>query len=147
MDSLIIDRPSRQSLAQKYVDNSLKVIMLLGWLYLCLPAITFGVWYIAYTFFNQHIILLEGYKEYKSITSVWYLVIIANMVVLVLAWSKGNQLFHKEESATHADVSLTDREINDYYGVPETDIHHLRSMKNVTVSFDANGAIVKTEGT
>lgn len=142
MESLIIDRPSRRTLKQKYIDNSLKVIMLLGWLYLCLPAITFGVWYIAYTFFNQHLILLEGYKEYKSITSLWYLIVIANMLVLILAWSKGKQLYSKNKQPEHEEIALSEQEISAYYQLPTQDILRFRKMKNMIVSFDDSGHIV-----
>ncbi len=117
MESLIIDRPSKRSLKQKYIDNSLKVVMLLGWLYLCLPAITFGVWYIAYTFFNQQLILLEGYKEYKTITSLWYLIIIANMLVLVFAWSKGKKFFAKKKSAKHPDTCVSLHDVSEFFHV------------------------------
>lgn len=143
MESLIIDRPSRRTLKQKYIDNSLKVIMLLGWLYLCLPAITFGVWYIAYTFFNQHLILLEGYKEYKSITSLWYLIVIANMLVLILAWSKGKQLYSKNKQPTHEEIPLSEQDVSAYYQLPTQDILRFRKMKNMIVSFDDSGRIVE----
>lgn len=143
MESLIIDRPSKRTLKQKYIDNSLKVIMFLGWLYLCVPAITFGVWYIAYTFFNQHLILLEGYKEYKTITSFWYLVIIANMLVLTFAWSKGNKFFSKKNDTVHSDTRLPIHETSSFYQLTEQDIIHYRKMKNMTVTHDGTGKITK----
>ncbi|GEM_PF-2707681 len=143
MKSLIIDRPSKRSLQQKYIDNSLKVIMLLGWLYLALPALTFGIWYIAYTFFNQHLILLEGYKEYKTITSYWYLIIIANMLVVTFAWSKGNKYFSKKEASVHADTCLPVRESSEFFHVAEEDILRYRKMKKMTVFYDEVGSIVR----
>jgi len=142
MESLIIDRPSKRSLKQKYIDNSLKVVMLLGWLYLCLPAITFGVWYIAYTFFNQHLILLEGYKEYKTITSLWYLIIIVNMLVLVFSWSKGKKFFAKQKSAKHPDTCVSVHDISDFFQVSEPDILRFQKMKNMTVTHGETGHII-----
>ncbi len=145
MESLIIDRPSKQSLQQKYVDNSLKVMLVLGWFYLFIPAITLVVWYIAYTFFNQHLLMLEGYKEYKTMTSVWYLLVIAAMLVLVLAWSQSMKLFHGKHDHNVTDTHLSVQESSDYYRVKEDDILEYRQMKHMTVSFDEEGYIVAVE--
>ena len=117
--------------------------MFLGWLYLALPAFTFGIWYIAYTFFNQHLILLEGYKEYKTITSYWYLVIIVNMLVLTFAWSKGNKYFSKKENAIHPDTCLPVHESSVFFHVSEQEVLHYRKMKKMTVFHDETGRIVQ----
>ena len=144
MKSLIIDRPCRMSLRQKYTDNILKIFMLLGWFYFVIPAITFGVWYLAYTFFDQHIYLLEGYKEYNTSTSFWYLVIIANMLVLILAWSKGMQFFSKKMGEDKS-ATLSIGEMSEYYQVKEENIACYRTMKNMVVSIAEQGKISLVE--
>jgi poly-beta-1,6-N-acetyl-D-glucosamine biosynthesis protein PgaD len=143
MKSLIIDRPDKRSLQQKYIDNSLKTIMFLSWLYLALPALTFGIWYIAYTFFNQHLVLLEGYKEYKTITSYWYLLIIITMLVLIFAWSKGNKHFSKKDSTNQADTCLPIHESSKFFHLTEEDILRYRNMKKITIRYDDVGRIVQ----
>lgn len=141
MKSLIIDRPNKMSLRQKYADNMLKVFLVLAWLYLGIPAMTFMAWYIAYTFFDQHLLLLEGYKEYNTPTSFRYLAIIAAMLVLVLAWSKGNKIFAKNKRGFDTDTNLSIRESSQYYQVAEEDVVRYRSMKRMTVSITEEGKI------
>lgn len=139
MESLIIDRPSRMSLKQKYADNVLKIFMFLSLLYLVLPVLTFGIWYLAYTFFNQHLYLLEGYKEYNTPTSFWFLMIIITMLVLILAWSKGMQLFSKRGTDDSTILSL--RESSEYFQVKEEDAADYRTMKTMVVSITEQGKI------
>ena len=141
MKSLIIDRPDKMSLRQKYADNVLKIFLMLGWLYLGIPALTLGAWYIAYTFFNQHLILLEGYKEYQTSTSIWYLAIIAFLLVLVLAWSHGSKFFFKDKKRAETDTRLSIEESGHYYQIAPEDIRRYRKMKTMTVSITEEGHI------
>lgn len=119
----------------------LKVFLVLAWLYLGIPAMTFMAWYIAYTFFDQHLLLLEGYKEYNTPTSFRYLAIIAAMLVLVLAWSKGNKIFAKNKRGFDTDTNLSIGESSQYYQVAEEDVVRYRSMKRMTVSITEEGKI------
>jgi poly-beta-1,6-N-acetyl-D-glucosamine biosynthesis protein PgaD len=118
--------------------------MVLTWIYLCIPLITFAAWYVAYTFFDQHLLLLEGYKEYKTPTSLWYVGIIAAMLVFVLAWSKGNKMLASDKDAQQSrDLSLA--ESSRYYQQDEDRVIQYRRYKNMTVSFDDQGKIVKVD--
>ncbi len=142
MKSLIIDLPNRRTLGQKYGDNTLKVVMVLTWIYLCIPLITFAAWYVAYTFFDQHLLLLEGYKEYKTTTSLWYVGIIAAMLVFVLAWSKGNKMLSPEKEALQS-RGLSIAESSRYYQQDEAQVVQYRLLKNMTVNFDEQGKIIR----
>lgn len=141
MKSLIINLPNRRTLGQKYGDNTLKVFMVLVWIYLCIPLITFAAWYVAYTFFDQHLLLLEGYKEYKTPTSLWYVGIIAAMLVFVLAWSKGNKMLSSGKDAQQ-NRGLSLAESSRYYQQDKDQVIQYRLFKNMTVFFDEQGKIV-----
>lgn len=141
MKSLIIDRPDRMSLRQKYADNLMKVFLVLGWLYLGIPALTFAAWYIAYTFFNQHLLLLEGYKEYNTQASFCYIAIVVAMLVLLLVWSKGNQFFAKTIREDDTDTQLSIKESCHYYQLAEEDVVRYRTMKSMIVTINEQGQI------
>lgn len=147
MKSLIIDRPEKRSLQQRYGDNGLKIFLAFVSFYIWVPAITSGAWYIAYTFYNQQILLLEGYKEYHTSTSLWYIAIIVTMMVLVMAWSKGNKSMAAGRKRKYTGEPLTLQESSLCYGVGVENLTGYRTMKNMIVSFDKEDRIAMVQKT
>ncbi|MCP3850672.1 MAG: poly-beta-1,6-N-acetyl-D-glucosamine biosynthesis protein PgaD [Gammaproteobacteria bacterium] len=141
MKSLIINRPDLMTMKQKYANNILKLIFVLVWLYFLIPVFTFIAWYLAFVFFEQHLLLLEGYKEYKTMTSVWYLIIIASFSLMFMLWSIGNLYFSKKKLKNLSDSGLSIKDSCEYYKVPVSQVMHHRKNKNITVHFDDNGLI------
>ncbi|WP_198263369.1 poly-beta-1,6-N-acetyl-D-glucosamine biosynthesis protein PgaD [sulfur-oxidizing endosymbiont of Gigantopelta aegis] len=138
---LIINRPDLMSMRQKYANNTLKLLFVLSGIYLIVPIITFIIWYLAFVFFQQHILLLEGYKEYKTMTSVWYLIIIAAFSLMFILWSLGNLYFKRRKSKSIHNTDLSIEASSDYYQVPLESVKQFRKQKVMQVSFDDKGNI------
>ena len=143
MKSIIIERPDKRSLQQKLTDNTLKVFLILAGFYLLTPLITFLAWYIAYTFFDQHLILLEGYKEYKTPTSFWYIAIILSFIPAILLWSKINFYFYNKKKHPHKSLMKKTIPHDHIKKISAKQIEHYKQKKRLMVYFTENGQIRK----
>lgn len=138
---LIIDTPDRLSLRQRYANNIFRIFLALTWFYLFIPLLTLINWFFAFIFFEQNLILLEGYKEYQTTTSVIYLSTIALMLAFIIFWAKFNRLFDKEseEKKTLKPVSM--QEMSDYFELKTEEVEIYREYKSMKVHFDSQGKI------
>jgi len=141
MKSLIIDRPEQLNLRQKYAHNIFRFLLALTWFYFLMPVLTLINWFFAYTFFEQNFILLEGYKEYQSPTTLTYLTVIAAMLVWILLWVNVNKFFDKKgEAKVHlTPVSIT--EMSSYFKVETDKVAEYQKCKTMAVHFDLDGNI------
>lgn len=142
MKSLIIDRPDRLSLHQKYANNIFRVFLALAWFYLFIPLLTFINWFFAYLFFEQNLILLEGYKEYETTTALIYLSVIIMMFVFIIFWANFNRLFDKESEAKKALSPVSTQEMSDYFNLDDVKVREYREYKSMKVHFDSHGNII-----
>jgi poly-beta-1,6-N-acetyl-D-glucosamine biosynthesis protein PgaD len=141
MKSLIIDRPDHLSLKQRYANNIIRFIAALGWFYLGIPLMTLFNWFLAYTFFNQNLILLEGYKEYQTETSWNYLLIIAGMFISIVLWANFNRFLDYERNKKSQLKAVTTEAMSAYYQVNEEKVGEYRKLKNMTVYFSDDAQI------
>ena len=145
MKSLIIDSPGQLNLRQKYAHNIFRFLLVLTWFYFLMPVLTLINWFFAYTFFEQNFILLEGYKEYQSPTTLTYLTVIAAMFIWILLWVNVNKFFDKKgEAKAHlTPVSIT--EMSSYFKVDSNKVDEYQKCKNMEVHFDQDGNITEVK--
>jgi poly-beta-1,6-N-acetyl-D-glucosamine biosynthesis protein PgaD len=143
MKSLIIDRPEQLNLRQKYAHNIFRFLFALTWFYFLVPVLTLINWFLAYTFFEQNFILLEGYKEYQSSTTVTYLMVIAAMLLWIMLWVNFNKILSEKgvEKAHLTPVSIT--QMSDYFKVEQNKVDEYQKCKNMEVHFDQDGNITE----
>ncbi len=141
MKSLIIEKPGVLNLRQRYIDNTLKFLIAVTWFYLMIPVLTLVNWLFAYAFFNQNLILLEGYKEYQTETSRIYLLIILGMFVFMMLWSKFNRLLDYERDQKQFITPVSTQQLASDFQLPVDDIKAWRKVKRMKVHYDDNGRI------
>lgn len=141
MKSLIIDSPKQLNLRQKYAHNFVKFLLVMTWYYFLTPVLTIINWFLAYTFFEQNFILLEGYKEYQSSTTLIYLTVIAAMLLWIILWVNFNKILNeKGVGKSHlSPVSVT--EVSHYFKVELNTVVEYQKCKNTEVHFDQDGNI------
>lgn len=142
MKSLIIDKPELLSLRQKHANNLLKVLLVLTWFYLFIPVLTLINWFFAYRFFEQNIILLEGYKEYETTTSVIYLSVISLMIVTIILWVNFNKKYAHKFTKKKLQQTVSTNELSDYFRLDKKNIEEYQQYKNMNVHFDQTGNII-----
>lgn len=141
MKSLIIDSPKQLNLRQKYAHSLVKFLLVMTWYYFLTPVLTIINWFLAYTFFEQNFILLEGYKEYQSPTTLTYLTVIAAMFIWILLWVNFNKIFDKKGEAKAHLALVSIAEISGYFKVEQNIVDEYQKCKNMEVHFDQDGNI------
>jgi biofilm PGA synthesis protein PgaD len=141
MKSLIIDRVDQLNLRQKYAHNIFRFLLALTWFYFLTPVLTFINWFLAYTFFEQNFILLEGYKEYQSSTTLTYLTVIAAMFAWIILWANFNKIFNEKDVGKAHLTSVSITQMSDYFKVEQNKVDEFQNCKNMEVHFDQNGNI------
>jgi len=142
MKSLIIDSPEQLNLRQKYAHNIFRFLLALTWFYFLMPVLTLINWFFAYTFFEQNFILLEGYKEYQSATTLTYLTVIAAMFFWILLWVNFNKIFDKKGAFKANLTPVSTVQMSEYFMVEPTKVTEHRKSKNLAVHFDKSGNII-----
>jgi poly-beta-1,6-N-acetyl-D-glucosamine N-deacetylase PgaB len=82
-----------------------------------------------------------GVKEYKTMTSVWYLLIIGAFILMFTLWSIGNLYFSRKKNKALLNKSLSIEDSSDYYKLPIALVSNFRKKKSITVHFKDNGDI------
>ena len=143
MKSLIIDSPKQLNLRQKYAHNIFRLLLVLTWFYFLMPVLTLINWFFAYTFFEQNFILLEGYKEYQSPTTLTYLTVIAAMFIWILLWVNVNKFFDRKGEAKNHLTPVSITEMSSYFKVELNKVDEYQKCKNMEVHFDQDGNITE----
>jgi len=143
MKSLIIDSPEQLNLRQKYAHNIFRLLLVLTWFYFLMPVLTLINWFFAYTFFEQNFILLEGYKEYQSPTTLTYLTVIAAMFIWILLWVNVNKFFDRKGEAKNHLTPVSITEMSSYFKVELNKVDEYQKCKNMEVHFDQDGNITE----
>jgi poly-beta-1,6-N-acetyl-D-glucosamine biosynthesis protein PgaD len=143
MKSLIIDSPEQLNLRQKYAHNIFRLLLVLTWFYFLMPVLTLINWFFAYTFFEQNFILLEGYKEYQSPTTLTYLTVIAAMFIWILLWVNVNKFFDRKGEAKNHLTPVSITEMSSYFKVDSNKVDEYQKCKNMEVHFDQDGNITE----
>ncbi len=142
MPPLIINRPDLLSLRRHYADNLLKLGVVLTWLYLLMPLLTLFNWYLAYTFFNQHLILLGGYQEYKTATSVIYLLVIGALLMLVLLWAGFGPRLDRKLAVQKQGAPVSLEQMSAHFALDREQVEAFRGKKNLVAHFDQQGQLI-----
>jgi poly-beta-1,6-N-acetyl-D-glucosamine biosynthesis protein PgaD len=143
MKSLIIDSPKQLNLRQKYAHNIFRFLLALTWFYCLVPVLTFINWFLAYTFFEQNFILLEGYKEYQSSTTLAYLTVIAAMIIWIILWVNLKKVLDVKGVGKEHLAPVSIAEISGYFKIEQNKVAEYQKCKNMEVHFDQDGNITE----
>lgn len=141
MKSLIIDSPKQLNLRQKYAHNIFRFLLALTWFYCLVPVLTFINWFLAYTFFEQNFILLEGYKEYQSSTTLAYLTVIAAMSIWIIVWANFKKILDEKDVGKEHLTPVSIAKMSGYFKVKQNIVDEYQKCKNMEVHFDQDGNI------
>ncbi|MEM7252109.1 MAG: poly-beta-1,6-N-acetyl-D-glucosamine biosynthesis protein PgaD [Pseudomonadota bacterium] len=137
---LVIDRPDRQSLGQRYGHLALTVMFWAIWLYLWLPLITLVMWGLGIHRFYDRMVFLEGYRVFLENIVLYQSVIVA-IGVIYIGWALWNNLRFKDIERRKATPLIDDHEMTDFFAISQHDLVALRSASSATIVHNRNGAI------
>ncbi len=112
--SLVIHRPSLQTLRQKYVSRVLTFVFWLLWFFLWIPLITFIGWIAGFDIFYLEMIELEGYQEVAAEFSL-FLLGVAIIGGLLGIWALYNFLRFKNVERRTAINPVNNQQLADFF--------------------------------
>lgn len=141
---MLIENPNAQ---YKLVSHAWSVITLMFWflyIYLWLPLISLGAWWLGYSFFEQNMITIGGLVGFEKLIGLYLGVIIVLGSCLVL-WAKLQQFrFQGKDKRKRNNVkNVSNQDLATYFNVPKTLIEQMQLSKIVTVHFGHEGNITK----
>ena len=142
MKPLIIERPERQSAAQRWGFSLLTLIFWGLFAYFIRPLVTLVVWIIGYWRFYDVMIESHGIDHLARLLLI-YGVILLCIALLLIGWSMYNLLRygHNEKRTSHP-TPATPEMLAEYFMVDPEDVRTWQETRRLVLNFDSAGRIV-----
>jgi poly-beta-1,6-N-acetyl-D-glucosamine biosynthesis protein PgaD len=144
MRPLIITRPERQSVSQRWGYGLLTVLFWGLFGYFIRPLVTLLAWTVGYWRFHDVMIEGHGINHLARLLMI-YGAIIGGMSLSLIAWSIYNLLRygHNEKRVTPPDPT-TPEMLAEYFMIDPDDLCNWQSTRRLVLDFDPSGRIVDT---
>ena len=139
-NSLIIEQPRLQSIAQEMGWASVTLVFWAIYFYLWMPLLTLIAWYVSLNLFNVHLIELKGYQSFLELLK-YYLLVIVGLGLILIGWAKIEHFRFSKKPGRLKQKVITLEEVAKYYHVPAHTLTSLRSARIINVHFAENGSI------
>lgn len=135
-EGIIIDAPHLQSFGQRVCSIFASILCWGLWIYFLVPVISLLGWLFGVRSFSAEVRWFGGYKSLLELLQIYAMTVLV-IVLVWLLWAWLSTLFNKKEMITQ------ENSINSVF--TEIDITQEKGWKALTVMFDAQGHITKTE--
>ncbi len=136
---LIIDRPDLQARPRRWFYWILTLAAWAVWVYLWLPLITLGGWYLGMRSFVHEIVLPD--PSAMLVTGGLYLGIIIALGAALVLWSRYNLKRFGGDDRRRTPEQARDQELREWFNVSPRDMGVLRSGWSLTVHHDDDGGV------
>lgn len=137
---MIIDRPDLQSKAERLGWGSITLAFWGLYVYLWLPLLTLGAWWVGVKLFNYHMIELKGYTSLIHLLGSYSAIILVISVVLI-GWAEINRMRFKNQMRRMDSSEVSIDEVAEKYNIDADKLADLRQKKYMTVYFSDKGDI------
>lgn len=135
-EGLIIDAPHLQSFCQRVGSFFVSILCWVLWIYFLVPVISLLGWLFGVRSFSAEVRWFGGYKSLLELLQIYAMTVL--LIVLVwLLWSWLSTAFKKK--------AIIRQENENTPVFTEINIAQEKEWKALTVTFDAQGKITKTE--
>jgi biofilm PGA synthesis protein PgaD len=139
--SIIIERPDLQTLAQRYGYGTLTFVFWFAYLYLWLPVLNLLAWSFEAYFFYDRMIVLEGFRDLFAGVQ-YYFGVIVLLFVFLIGWALINYLRFRGLERRQAPPPVTTEDLAHHFGVPVELTRAWQRSKSITIRYDAGGNII-----
>ena len=145
MRPLLIERPERQSVTQRWGYSLLTLAFWGVFIYFLRPVLTLAVWVIGYWRFHDVMIESHGIEHLASLLLI-YLLIILGMSLSLVGWGFYNLMrYGRHEKRITQPESSTPEMLAEYFMVEPDDVRTWQDTKCLVIHFDSSGRIVNAD--
>ncbi len=145
MKSLIIERPEKQSVAQRFGFGLLTIAFWGLFAYFIRPVLTMGAWVVGLWRFQDIMIESHGIEHLGRLI-LFYGVVIFCMALVLIAWSFYNLFrYGRNEKRINQPPPVTEEMLGEFFKVDPEKIKAWQQMKNITLGFKNDGTLIAEE--
>ncbi|MCQ8102874.1 poly-beta-1,6-N-acetyl-D-glucosamine biosynthesis protein PgaD [Methylomonas sp. SURF-2] len=141
---LIIDKPSLQSLRQRYLSATFTFIFWTVWIFLWTPLLTLLGWLMGLDLVYVEMLQLKGYREVVADFG-RFLICIAVIGGILGIWAAYNFFRFKDLERRAAIKPVTTPELAAFFGINPQKLTQQQTTQCLSVSFDSLGNIVASQ--
>ncbi len=145
MKPLIIERPEKQSAAQRFGFGLLTIVFWALFAYFIRPVLTLGAWMLGLWRFQDIMIKAHGIEHLWKLLLL-YSIIIFCMALVLIAWSLYNLFrYGHNEKRINQPPPVTEEMLGEFFQVDPEKIRAWQKMKNLTLGFNPDGSLLPEE--
>ena len=145
-NNFIIDTPKLQTLQLKYTSTLLTLAFWIVWFYLWVPLITLAGWWFQIRFFQQEMIMTDGFDAFLDVLPTFIGVTFALTGTLGL-WALYNYKRFKGIDRRKPLPSVVKEDLIELLPITKNDLNAIQSNKISTVTISEKGAIIVSNET
>ena len=138
LNSLIISRPSLQTLRQRVTSTVLKFVFWALWIYLWLPLVTLIAWLLGIDLVHIHMVKLAGFGGLIGVLQE-YLITIGLVGAVLACWALYNYLRFRDKTRRKSLKPVTNFDLQKSFQVNERVLADAQKSRFVAVRFNEGG--------
>lgn len=136
---LIIDRPELQARHRRVVYSTVTLLAWGLWMYLWLPLVSLLAWWFGVRAFTREFVVPR--TDILLDTLAIYALVVSALGITLILWSRYNLHRYGPRGRRQAPNQVSDREVSEWFGVPEEQLPSIRSAGSQVVRFHPDGQI------
>ena len=144
MTDLIINKPSLQSLWQRFSSTVFTFVFWVIWFYLWIPVLTFSAWIVSIDMLHYQFFEMNGLQSIVNDL----VFIISGVTALggtLVVWASYNYIRFKGEDRRKAFAPVTADQLADAFGVDVSMLTDWQESKYLSLGFDGEGIIINIQ--
>ena len=133
-----IDFPELLTRRQRAFGVAFTALMWMLYAYLWLPLVSLAAWSFGVKLAYDVMVRAGGAQALRQVL-IWYMIVLAGIVVTIVAWSLLNRWLFAGRSRRIASQCVEDAAIAEYFGVDVGQLRQLRAAQRVDVEIDSGG--------
>lgn len=130
----IIYRPELQPIGQRTLFSLATLVAWVVWMYLFLPLLSLGAWWLGIEFFRQYM-LQPGNMDYLLTLTV-YAVVLAVIALLIFGWSRYNELRFGGRDRRKPLPPVTNDMLAEHFGLESEMVGSLQRAKFIKLDIE-----------
>lgn len=135
----IIYRPDLVPKHQRAVSSGITLFAWLIWIYLFLPLISLAGWWLGIELFASYMLLPEERTYFVTLT--FYLIVIALFALIILVWSRYNQLHFGSRTRRSRASGVSDEMVQARFQLDAETLDQIHASKVMVLDLDDDGLI------
>lgn len=141
---MIINKPSLQTLRQRFGYSFLTVLFWMFWFYLWLPLISIVAWLVGIEIFYQEMIVAGGHRAFFELVG-FYSQVVLSITVVFLGWAGYNLFRFRGKKRRKGSKVIEMTEIAGRFSVDAGQLMTWRRAKRLVIHHDAHGTITRVD--